>query len=200
MTWIYLILAAGRGFKVTLLDYNSMKESIKKLYCLQIQENGITREIHSNLSKDEQGMLRENNNRFFLKDEYKKQIKIVLTGGVFDILHMGHIFTLNEAKKYGDVLIVAIANDKHVEKKGRKMIHSQEYRAKMVEFLKPVDAALLGKENPDDILELVKPDVIVFGYDQDIMIKTEGIKIVKLEKRIEETKFKTSKIIEELGV
>jgi len=193
-------LAAGRGFKVTLLDYNSMKESIKKLYCLQIQENGITREIHSNLSKDEQGMLRENNNRFFLKDEYKKQIKIVLTGGVFDILHMGHIFTLNEAKKYGDVLIVAIANDKHVEKKGRKMIHSQEYRAKMVEFLKPVDAALLGKENPDDILELVKPDVIVFGYDQDIMIKTEGIKIVKLEKRIEETKFKTSKIIEELGV
>ena len=193
-------MAAGRGFKVTLLDYNSMKESIKKLYCLQIQENGITREIHSNLSKDEQGMLRENNNRFFLKDEYKKQIKIVLTGGVFDILHMGHIFTLNEAKKYGDVLIVAIANDKHVEKKGRKMIHSQEYRAKMVEFLKPVDAALLGKENPDDILELVKPDVIVFGYDQDIMIKTEGIKIVKLEKRIEETKFKTSKIIEELGV
>ena len=183
-----------------MLDYNSMKESIKKLYCLQIQENGITREIHSNLSKDEQGMLRENNNRFFLKDEYKKQIKIVLTGGVFDILHMGHIFTLNEAKKYGDVLIVAIANDKHVEKKGRKMIHSQEYRAKMVEFLKPVDAALLGKENPDDILELVKPDVIVFGYDQDIMIKTEGIKIVKLEKRIEETKFKTSKIIEELGV
>ncbi len=128
----------------------------------------------------------------------RAKIKVVLTGGVFDILHLGHLYTLTEAKKYGDFLVVVIASDRHIAKKGRKPIHSQEYRAKMVEALKPVDATVLGEDDPMKIVEMVKPDVIVYGYDQQEFIKPHGVKIVKLKEHIEPEKFKTNKIIKEL--
>lgn len=130
----------------------------------------------------------------------RAKIKVVMTGGVFDILHMGHIYTLSEAKKHGDFLVVVIARDEHISKKGRKPIHSQEYRARMVEALKSVDAAVLGEDDPKKLVELIKPDVIVYGYDQGEFLRPEGIKIVKLSEHFEPEKFKTNKIIKELGI
>jgi len=177
-----------------------MKEKIKGLYVLQLREGGIAEDVFHFLPEEEQAMLEEIKGRFFLKPEYRKRIRVVLTGGVFDILHIGHIFTLNEARKHGDVLVVAVAGDPHIEKKKRKPIHSQEYRAAMVEFLKPVDAALLGKAHPKALLEFVQPDVIVYGYDQEAFLKPEGVEVVKLSQQVAGEKFKTSRIIEELGV
>lgn len=177
-----------------------MKEKIKKLFILQLREGGIAEDVFHFLPDDEQRLLEEKNDRFFLKPEYRKKLKVVLTGGVFDILHIGHVFTLNEAKKHGDVLVVAVASDAHIEKKKRKPIHSQEYRAAIVELLKPVDVALLGKAKPKDLFEFVGPDVVVYGYDQEPFIRPEGVEVVKLSLQIEGEKFKTSKIIEELGV
>ncbi len=130
----------------------------------------------------------------------RAKIKVVMTGGVFDILHMGHIFTLTEAKKYGDFLVVIIASDIHVSKKYRKSIHSQEYRAKMVEALKPVDIVVLGEDDPNKLIEKIKPDVIVYGYDQEEFLKPKGVKIIKLKKHVEPEKFKTNRIIKELGL
>jgi rfaE bifunctional protein nucleotidyltransferase chain/domain len=135
-----------------------------------------------------------------LSPSERAKIKVVMTGGVFDILHMGHLLTLTEAKKHGDFLVVVVAKDEHISKKGRKPIHSQEYRAKMVEALKPVDAAVLGEDDPKKLVELIKPDVIVYGYDQGEFLKPEGVKIVKLAEHIEPEKFKTNKIIKELGI
>lgn len=132
--------------------------------------------------------------------ERSKFIKIVMTGGVFDILHIGHIYTLTEAKKHGDFLVVVIARDEHISKKGRKPIHSQEYRARMVEALKPVDAVVLGEDDPKKLVELIKPDVIVYGYDQPEFLKPEGVRIVRLKEHVEEEKFKTNRIIKELGL
>jgi len=55
--------------------------------------------------------------------------KTVLAGGVFDIIHPGHIHTLNAAKALGDVLVVAIATDKTAQKmKKRQPLHNQELR------------------------------------------------------------------------
>lgn len=130
----------------------------------------------------------------------RSKIKIVMTGGVFDILHLGHAHMLEEAKKYGDFLVVVVAKDEHISKKGRKPIHSQEYRAKMVEALKPVDAVILGEDNPKKLAEKIRPDVIVYGYDQPEFLKPEGAKIVKLTEHLEPEKFKTNKIIKELGL
>ncbi|MBN2478054.1 adenylyltransferase/cytidyltransferase family protein [Candidatus Micrarchaeota archaeon] len=125
---------------------------------------------------------------------------VVATGGVFDILHIGHIHTLNEAKSFGDVLIVVIAGDEHINKKKRTVIHSQEYRKRMVEFLKPVDSAVLGGKDPLKTFEKINPDIIVYGYDQEPFLKPEGVKIIRLKEKVEPEIFKTSKIIKELGL
>jgi len=94
--------------------------------------------------------------------------KIVLAGGVFDIIHPGHIHTLNAAKDLGDVLVVAIATDKTAQKmKKRQPLHNQELRRELVSCLSMVDRTIVGHE--DDIFETVraiKPDIIVLGYDQ----------------------------------
>ena len=94
--------------------------------------------------------------------------KIVLAGGVFDIIHPGHIHTLNAAKALGGVLVVAIATDKTAEKmKKRSPLHNQELRRELVSCLSMVDKAIVGHE--DDIFQTVKevkPNIIVLGYDQ----------------------------------
>jgi FAD synthetase len=102
----------------------------------------------------------------------KGKIKIVLASGVFDLLHLGHVRFLEEAKKAGGKdadLIVIVARDSTVEQnKGRKPIMSENQRRALVESLEVVDEAVLGFEKFDlgDVIERVKPDVIALGYDQ----------------------------------
>jgi cytidyltransferase-like protein len=178
---------------------DEMKEAAK-LYVMQLQSDGIPEDVFHFLSPREQAMLAEKKGRFYLKKAERESIKVVLTGGVFDVLHIGHILTLTEAKGYGDVLIVAIAKDEHIRKKGREPVHSIEYRKIMVECLKPVDLAVIGFDKPERMVGLVKPDVIVYGYDQKESLKPKGVKIVKLERKIDDSKFKTGKILEGLGL
>jgi FAD synthetase len=103
--------------------------------------------------------------------------KVVLASGVFDLLHLGHVKFLEEAKKAGGKdaeLIVIIARDSTVEKnKGRKPIMPENQRRALVESLKVVDEAVLGFEEFDigDVIERIKPDVIALGYDQADMEK-----------------------------
>ena len=114
--------------------------------------------------------------------------KIVLAGGVFDIIHPGHIHTLNAAKALGDVLVVAIATDRTAEKmKKRPPLHNQELRRELVNCLTMVDKAVVGHE--DDIFETVKeikPDIIVLGYDQTHQEKFigDGCKRINLDVEI----------------
>jgi FAD synthetase len=102
----------------------------------------------------------------------KKRGKIVLASGTFDLLHLGHVKYLEEAKKTGGAnakLIVIVARDKTVEKrKGRKPVMPEEERKALVESLKVVDEAILGHENFDigDVIAEIKPDVIAVGHDQ----------------------------------
>ena len=114
--------------------------------------------------------------------------KIVLAGGVFDIIHPGHIHTLNAAKALGDVLVVAIATDKTAQKmKKRTPLHNQELRCELVSCLSMVDKAVIGHE--DDIFKTVKeiePNIIVLGYDQIHQEKfiDEGCKRINLNVEI----------------
>jgi rfaE bifunctional protein nucleotidyltransferase chain/domain len=114
--------------------------------------------------------------------------KIVLAGGVFDIIHPGHIHTLNAAKALGDVLIVAIATDKTAKKmKKRSPLHNQELRHELVSCLSMVDKAIVGHE--DDIFQTVKevkPNIIVLGYDQVHQEKfiSDGCKRINLNVEI----------------
>jgi len=114
--------------------------------------------------------------------------KIVLAGGVFDIIHPGHIHTLNAAKALGGVLIVAIATDKTAKKmKKRTPLHNQELRRELVSYLSMVDKAIVGHE--DDIFQTVKevkPNIIVLGYDQVHQEKfiSDGCKRINLNVEI----------------
>ena len=101
--------------------------------------------------------------------------------GTFDILHMGHIYYLKEAKKLGDTLIVIVACDSTVRKMKHEPVTSEKMRLQLIKELKIVDDAYLGKK--DDIYKIVeeiKPDIIALGYDQ---IHNEKVIRQNLEKR-----------------
>jgi FAD synthetase len=91
----------------------------------------------------------------------------VMATGVFDLIHLGHLYFLQEAKKLGDELVVVVATDKTARNLKHIPITPQDMRVKLVEELKPVDKAVLGYE--DDryrIVKELKPDIIALGYDQ----------------------------------
>ena len=92
----------------------------------------------------------------------------VMASGVFDIIHTGHISYLEQAKALGDELYVVVACDDTVRKRKHDPITPENMRVKIVSSLKPVDKAILGNKGGDfySILEVVKPDIIVLGYDQ----------------------------------
>ncbi len=114
--------------------------------------------------------------------------KIVLAGGVFDIIHPGHIHTLTAAKALGDVLVVAIATDKTAQKmKKMQPLHNQELRCELVNSLSMVDEAIIGhEENIFETVKEVKPDIIALGYDQIHQEKfiSDGCKRINLDVQI----------------
>ena len=114
--------------------------------------------------------------------------KIVLAGGVFDIIHPGHIHTLNAAKALGDVLVVVIATDKTAKKmKNRLPLHNQESRRELVRCLSMVDIAIIGhEENIFETVNEIKPNIIVLGYDQIHQEKfiDDGCKRINLDVEI----------------
>jgi len=109
-----------------------------------------------------------NKDRTTLTELGRNSLRIVLAGGVFDIIHPGHIHTLNAAKALGDVLVVVVATDNTaVKMKKRRPLHSQEQRQELVKSLSMVDLCLIGQE--DDIFKTVnhvRPQIIALGYDQ----------------------------------
>jgi cytidyltransferase-like protein len=108
------------------------------------------------------------NNKKNLTDLGRNSIRVVLAGGVFDIIHPGHIHTLRAAKALGNVLVVVIATDKTAQKmKNRIPLHNMELRKDLVKSLSMVDYAVVGYEG--DIfksVEIIKPNIIALGYDQ----------------------------------
>ena len=105
------------------------------------------------------------------KNKEKKKGKIVLASGVFDLLHLGHVRFLEEAKKAGGPnakLIVIVARDSTVEKKkSRRPIMPENQRCALVASLRVVDEAMLGYKDFDmeKVLDKIKPDLVAVGHD-----------------------------------
>ncbi len=129
-----------------------------------------------------------NEDRTTLTEIGRDSLHVVLSGGVFDIIHPGHIYTLNAAKALGDVLVVVVATDNTSEKmKKRRPLHTQEQRQELVNSLSMVDLCLVGQE--DDIFKTVnrvRPQIIALGYDQVHQEKfiTDGCKKIELEVKV----------------
>jgi len=149
-----------------------------------------------------------NDDKKTLTELGRTSLRVVLAGGVFDIIHPGHIHTLKAAKALGDVLVVVVATDTTAKKmKKREPLHSQEQRREMVNALSMVDMCVIGQQ--DDIfktVEKVHPEIIALGYDQVHQEKTitDGcrkinldIKVARLQSPVPE--ISSSKIEKEYG-
>lgn len=96
---------------------------------------------------------------------YEKE-KVVFTNGVFDLLHVGHIKLLEEAKKLGDKLIVGLNSDKSASKIKRKPINSQEKRKEVLKSIKWIDKVVIFDEfTPLNLIKKIEPYVLVKGGD-----------------------------------
>lgn len=116
--------------------------------------------------------------RFVRRDEIEKSLaplrsskKIVFTNGCFDLLHIGHVRYLQEARAQGDLLVVGLNTDASVRKlKGpTRPIQSESDRAEILAALACVDYTVLFDEpTPEELIHQVKPNVLVKGGDWKI--------------------------------
>jgi FAD synthetase len=156
---------------------------------------------------EKEGLLEYNKKgRIQLTEKGRRRITVVMTGGAFDVIHPGHLETLEKSKSFGDVLVVSVARNSTFERnKGRKPINDESIRRKLVASIKCVDAAVLGSEKDIfEVVELLKPDIITLGYDQAHsegelreQLKRRGInaKVLRLTSSV--PSIKTSKLIAE---
>ena len=186
---------------VAALTNKNVNEILKKKIFLT--DKAIEERLN-NLQKN--GLVEKNKKS--LTELGRTSLKVVLAGGVFDIIHPGHIHTLNSAKLLGDVLVVVVATDKTaVKMKKRIPLHNQIHRQNLVNSLSMVDLSLIGHE--DDIfktVEMVKPEIIALGYDQIHQEKfiTDGCRKLNLNVKVARLQspnpeISSSKIEEEYG-
>lgn len=100
--------------------------------------------------------------------EKNKDKKIVFTNGCFDLLHLGHVEYLNEARALGECLVIAINSDESVRRiKGSdRPINNEHDRALMLLNLKSVDCVqIFHNETPLEIIKLIRPKILVKGGD-----------------------------------
>ena len=128
-------------------------------------------------------------------------MRLVLTSGCFDLLHVGHIRHLHEAKRMGDYLVVGLTRDAHVNKPGRPIIPEIE-RKEMLEALECVNDVMLCDDSIE-ALAYLKPNIFCKGHDRKkIGLLPEELKIC--EERDIEIRFTkpnpqtTTKIVERI--
>jgi cytidyltransferase-like protein len=164
-----------------------MKHVVKAAYLLQLKRGSFAeQELRGRIGPEkfqdalDLGYIAEEEERgkrrYLLTGKGRSQLKVVLAGGVYDVLHLGHLAALSEAKNLGDVLVVVVATDATVQLlKGRKPIFPESDRCTLVEGLKPVDKAILGYEDVgfgfEQILMDVRPEIVAFGFDQENLEK-----------------------------
>ena len=108
-------------------------------------------------------------------------LRIVFTNGCFDLLHIGHITLLEQARRMGDRLIVALNSDSSVRRlkgPGRPLVRDGD-RARILAALAAVDAVVLFEEStPLGLIETLRPDVLVKGgdYSEDELVGTAEVR------------------------
>ncbi|HSW97180.1 MAG TPA: adenylyltransferase/cytidyltransferase family protein [Candidatus Saccharimonadales bacterium] len=120
------------------------------------------------------------------KELNKENKKIVLVGGCFDILHVGHVLFLEKAKEKGDVLFVWIESDETIRKSKGKLrpIHIQKERATVVAALYCVDYVVslphfTDNKHYDNLVKMIKPAIIAATKgDPEIIHKKRSAKLV----------------------
>jgi len=119
----------------------------------------------------------------------KQGKRIVFTNGCFDLIHIGHIRYLTEARRFGDILIIGLNSDRSVSriKPGRPII-PEDQRAEVLSSLRMVDyVVIFDEDTPYELIKEIQPDVLVKGSDwkkeeivgADIVRETHTIPVVQ---------------------
>lgn len=183
------------------------KRILAKIYASQfVTDSSPVEFIASSLETDTENLLSElkilarmnlialNEDKPMLTSTGREEIIVVMAGGSFDIIHPGHLETLEQARSLGDSLIVSVARDSTFRKnKKREPEHNEELRRRLVSSLRAVDAAVLGSET--DILEttmLLRPDIVALGYDQTHSEKAIQDELSKRGLRVKMVRLKSS--------
>jgi FAD synthetase len=197
----------GREKKILAKIYASQfsrDESKIKPLALSLETDKTTL-LHEIRRLQIKGLVKLKTGRAKLTSLGRKNIVVVMAGGSFDIIHPGHLQTLEQAKLLGDCLIVSIARDSTFRKnKKHEPNHDENLRRKLVSSIRVVDSAVLGSES--DILDTavkLSPDIIALGYDQrhdgaqiKALLAESGleVKVIRLNSSL--PKLKTTSILE----
>lgn len=123
------------------------------------------------------------------KQKKSQNKKIVLTHGVFDLIHWGHINYLREAKKYGNVLVVSVVDDKFINKSDvakRPLLFNERVRTSWLAEFQIVDFVVLCKDaGPWKVMQAIKPDFYAKGSDSKSRLKDKNSGLAKDKKEIE---------------
>ncbi|MDG6929566.1 MAG: adenylyltransferase/cytidyltransferase family protein, partial [Nitrososphaerota archaeon] len=152
------------------------------------------------------GLVRAGEKGARLTPRGRRAIKVVFIGGGFEVIHYGHLYTIEKARALGDALVVSVARDSTIRRrKSREPLVGEKDRTKLLSALRFVDAAILGVEGDIYVaLERANPDVVALGYDQYHMedeIRAEAdrrgmkLKVVRLDSPY--PGIKTSKLLKD---
>jgi rfaE bifunctional protein nucleotidyltransferase chain/domain len=102
---------------------------------------------------------------------HRRNVRIVLTNGCFDLIHAGHLYTFREAKKWGDLLMVGINSDRSVKalKGDSRPIISQNHRLALISALEPVDfVTVFDDDTAGSLLDKIRPHIYLKGGDYSL--------------------------------
>ncbi|MBK4764789.1 MAG: bifunctional D-glycero-beta-D-manno-heptose-7-phosphate kinase/D-glycero-beta-D-manno-heptose 1-phosphate adenylyltransferase HldE [Pantoea sp. Brub] len=168
--------------------------AIKKIGTSIVNKLEFEKFIYDKYHKQVFGILDQIQLKNVVNISRKKGEKIVMTNGVFDILHPGHISYLNNARKLGDRLIVAVNSDDSTKRlKGKnRPINSQNNRMIVLSALKSVDWVVVFEEDtPQQLISEILPDLLVKGGDysitdivgsKEVLANGGEVRILKFEK------------------
>ncbi|HLQ06494.1 MAG TPA: adenylyltransferase/cytidyltransferase family protein [Nitrososphaerales archaeon] len=154
-----------------------------------------------------QGLATYHSDKLELTSRGRSSIKVVFIGGGFEVIHYGHVYTIDKAKSLGDVLVVSVARDSTIRRrKKREPLVNEKDRVKLLSSLKKVDAAILGVQGDIYVtLQKVGPDIVALGYDQYHMEKevlkearSRGMKVKVVRLDSPYPRLKTSNLLKEL--
>lgn len=112
-------------------------------------------------------IIEQSNIRSIVSSLQKEGKKIVFTNGCFDLIHIGHVRYLNEAKALGDILVIGLNADESVSRiKPGRPVTPEDQRAEVLAALEAVDyVVLFNEDTPYELIKEVQPDVLVKGAD-----------------------------------
>jgi len=190
----------GEVFSAQLTNHRSLRWIAARM---DEREATVRREL-ALLRKE--GLVAGSASRPRLTKKGRSRIKVVFTGGGYEIIHPGHLYTMEQAKSLGDVLVVVLARSSTIRRrKGREPVAKESDRLALVSSLRLVDAAVLGARGSIyQTLERVGPDVVALGYDQhhaekdirrEASMRRMRLRVVRLKAM--DPSIKTSKIVAE---